>query len=30
MLVADFNENKGLRMRWEIEREFIIEDLSEK
>jgi flagellar biosynthesis regulator FlaF len=30
MLVADFGESRGLRMRWEIEREFIIEDLREK
>jgi hypothetical protein len=30
MLVPDFSENRGLRMRWEIEREFVIEDLSEK
>lgn len=30
MLTADFSSERGLRMRWEIEREFVIEDLTEK
>jgi hypothetical protein len=30
MFNLDFSSDRGLRMRWEIEREFIIEDLIEK